>query len=108
MAPLIMLEDADAREARHASSSMVRGKTATVLGAWIVAFLVTIVVPTSFAVRQDVGGLELALFDFAWSSLTAPYYAHVLTVIYYKLADPDQPVIHPDVAAWKSVWNDER
>lgn len=106
MAPLIMLEDADAREARHASSAMVRGKTWTVLGAIVVAFLLTTIAPTALGLRYgyESYGVEQALFDLAWSSLTAPFHAHVLTVIYYKLADPERPIIHPDVAAWSSVW----
>ncbi len=106
MAPLIMLEDADAREARNASSVMVRGKTWTVLGAILVAFLLTTVIPATLALQYAYGsyGIEQALFDLLWLSLTAPFYAHVLTVIYYKLADPERPIIHPDVAGWSSVW----
>jgi cytochrome c oxidase assembly factor CtaG len=106
MAPLIMLEDADAREARHASSTMVRGKTWTVLGAVVVAFLLITLVPAAVSLEHgfDSYGFEYALFDLAWSSVTAPLYAHVLTVIYYKLVDPERPIIHLDVKTWRSVW----
>jgi hypothetical protein len=41
---------------------------------------------------------------FVWTSLTAPFAAHVLTVIYYHLTDPARPVIHDDVFTWPSVW----
>ena len=41
---------------------------------------------------------------FVWSSLTAPYEAHILTVLYSRFADPKAPVIHPDVRSWCSVW----
>lgn len=109
MAPLIMLENADAREARHFSSSMVRGKTATVLAAVVVSFVLT----SAGSVFAYVAGLEIGdfcfvAFEYAWASITAPFAAHVLTVIYYNLADPERPVIHPDVRTWKSVWSGER
>jgi len=41
---------------------------------------------------------------FVWNSLAAPFDAHVLTVLYYRVTDPARPVIHPDVLHWKSVW----
>ena len=44
------------------------------------------------------------LLSFAWSSLTAPFAAHVLTVLYYRLADATRPVIDPEVLKWRSVW----
>jgi len=30
-------------------------------------------------------------FDLVWGTLTMPLYAHALTVLYYRLADPEQP-----------------
>ena len=46
----------------------------------------------------------MTLVSFGWSSLTAPFDAHVLTVIYYRLTDSEVPVIHPAVLQWDSVW----
>jgi hypothetical protein len=40
----------------------------------------------------------------AWSSVRAPFTAHVLTVLYYRLTEPEQPVVHEDVWRWTSVW----
>jgi hypothetical protein len=48
-------------------------------------------------------GLD-TLLTFIWSTLTAPFQAHVLTVIYYRLADPERPIIDPAVLRWSSVW----
>lgn len=110
MAPLIMLEDADAREARHASSSLVRGTTATVLGALVVAYLLELFLPElalAFG-AIDLNGLAFFALGYVWSAIAAPYTAHVLTVIYYKLTDPARPIIHPDVVTWRSVWSDDR
>jgi len=44
------------------------------------------------------------LLPFVWNSVTAPFTAHVLTVIYYRLTDPERPVIHEDLLGWSSVW----
>lgn len=41
---------------------------------------------------------------FAWATVTAPFSAHVLAVVYYRLADPERPVIHEEVGRWRSVW----
>ena len=51
-----------------------------------------------------VGWITIYAIGFAWKSLTAPLEAHVLTVIYYRLTEPERPVIHEDVAGWESVW----
>jgi hypothetical protein len=50
------------------------------------------------------GAVGPILFSFVWSSLTAPFEAHVLSVVYYRLTEPERPVIHEDVARWQSVW----
>ena len=52
----------------------------------------------------DVDAVASILFSFVWSSLTAPFEAHVLSVLFYRLTDPERPVIHEDVARWRSVW----
>jgi hypothetical protein len=35
---------------------------------------------------------------------TSAFEAHVLSVIYYRITDPETRVIHPDVRSWQSVW----
>jgi hypothetical protein len=40
----------------------------------------------------------------AASAVAAPFEAHVLSVIYYRITDPENRVIHPDVRSWQSVW----
>jgi hypothetical protein len=39
------------------------------------------------------------------SIIAAPYAAHVLSVLYYRLTDPERPTINPVVHEWSSVWN---
>lgn len=106
MAPLIMLEGLSSGDARERSSAIVRGNTGTVLAALIVSFLLTnsLFFAPLAAGPPDYGPAFDGLLFFAWSSITAPFSAHVLTVIYYRLVDPDRPVIHENVASWNSLW----
>jgi hypothetical protein len=41
-------------------------------------------------------------------ALVTPYAAHALNVIYYRLTDPDHPIL-PDQPqqAWHSVWHEQ-
>jgi hypothetical protein len=107
MAPLIMLENYSSGGARRRSSEIVEGRTGTVLAAIVVEFLLVVslyLVPSAVAGFPDYGSAYDVLITFIWGSLTAPFSAHVLTVIYYQLVDPDRPVIHENVAGWKSPW----
>ena len=106
MAPLIMLEGLPASFARARSSEVVRGRTARVLLIVVATFLLIdgpgvmagLTLPNN-RISQHVGA-------FIWSTLTAPFGAHILTVVYYRLTDPARPVVHEDVERWASVWNE--
>jgi hypothetical protein len=106
MAPLIMLEHQTAGDARARSSDLVRPFTWPVLGAVVVTFLLTTAITTAPGLVVNLRGSPLLewLIRVALGSLTAPFYAHVLSVIYYRITDPENRVIHPDVRAWRSVW----
>jgi hypothetical protein len=107
MPPLIVLEDEDAGGARRRSSTLVTPFTWPVVGVVVATFLVTWV-PIKVAVialdQPDVSLLTVWLVNVLLQSVTAPFGAHVRTVLYYRLIEPDQPVIHPDVRTWRSVW----
>lgn len=104
MAPLIVLEGHYAEDARQRSSQIVRGQTRQVMEVVVLTFLLT-TAPSTVAFWYLPGGdVVQDVFGFVWSSLTAPFSAHVLTVLYYRLTDPERPVIHQDVARWRSVW----
>jgi hypothetical protein len=105
MAPLIMLESKTAGDARRRSSEIVRGSTATVLGALVVTFLLTAaILPFVLVTGISPGGVAYAVASFVWGSLTAPFFAYVLTVVYYQLVDPDRPVIHERFRGGASQW----
>ena len=42
-------------------------------------------------------------------AITVPYEAHVFTVLYYKLTEPEQPVLpeEPPRETWRSVWDED-
>jgi hypothetical protein len=107
MAPLIMLEGETARDARYESRVRVTPYTWSVLGVVVATFVTTALITAgipSVVAHRHVGAVGAYLVTVAASALTAPFYAHVLTVIYYRITEPDRPVIHPDVLGWRSVW----
>jgi len=97
LAPLVVLERAGVREASTRSTALVEGRTGIVLACVVSVFVLTDWV-------GHVGFGTATFLTFAWSTLTAPFAAHALTVVYYRLADPGRPVIDPVVLTWKSVW----
>jgi hypothetical protein len=103
LAPLIMLEGQWVQPARERSTELVRGRTATVALIIVVTFVLTNTVFWPIALADLDAGVRFAAW-LAWSSGTAPFSAHVLTVLYYRLTEPERPVIHEDVRRWASVW----
>jgi hypothetical protein len=103
MAPLIMLEGRFAGEARHRSSELVRGQTGAVALVVVVTFVLTDLLFWPIGFIDINPGLRYVL-AVAISSVTAPFSAHVLTVLYYRFTDPERPVIAEDVYRWTSVW----
>jgi len=105
MAPFVVLEGESASDALDKSRATVGGRTWEVM--WIVVATFVLLAGSSnliiyFALPE--GPVPAILFSFLWSSLTAPFEAHVLSVVYYRLTDPERPVIHEDVVRWRSVW----
>jgi hypothetical protein len=114
MAPVIMLEGDETFDALGRSRAIVRGNLDA--GAGDRTWSTLVVVGTSYIV----GGLALLVFwavygrslPITWyivitngySAIGAPYFAHVLSVLYYRLTEPAAPIIAPSVAQWKSVW----
>jgi hypothetical protein len=115
MAPGIMLEGRGMADALGRSRALVRGEdtqlgnqTWNVLVVLIVTFVFTAVIPgilTSFLILGFKGQSHASIVVGALiGTFTAPYQAHVLSVLYYRLTDPDRPAIDPAVRAWPSVW----
>jgi hypothetical protein len=104
MAPLIMLQGRGVLDSRRESARLVRGRTGSVLGVLILGFGLTLIPSVALALTIGRGTTGSILLSSLSQALVAPFQAHLLTVIYYRLTDPLRPVIHESVEHWQSVW----
>ena len=107
MPATVVLEGKSVGDARRRSRDLVRGHTVAVLVCIVIAYLVVALpaVLISVLVLQSTLGFQSStVISFVWSSLSAPFLAHVLTAIYYRRSEYQRPVIHPDVLQWRNVW----
>jgi hypothetical protein len=110
--PAVVLEGRSVRDALRRSNGLVTGQTGRVLVVVIVAGLI-----------QGIAGLAIHFafvslpgFWAVWvggtiaSAITVPYLAHVLTVLYYRLTEPERPVLpdRPPRDRWQSIWDEEK
>jgi hypothetical protein len=111
MAPAIMLEGRTAFSAKDRSRSIVRGEVDNGLGdrTWLAFWVVVI----SYALTGALPSLAGAAADYwvwSWaiwivlSAVSVPFQAHALSVLYYRLVDPERPAIAPEVKTWRSPW----
>lgn len=97
-APLIVLEGNRSGAARAKSSALVKGKTSSVLFTLVVMYVVVGVPSVGLQFAIGTGTVAAAVVAFVYAALSAPFEAHVLTSIYYRLTDPARPVIHRSAA----------
>lgn len=90
MAPGIMLERLWTFPARDRSRAIVRGEIENGLG-------------DRTRTRNTANWAQI-LAGNAIACLTAPFQAHLLSVLYYRLTEPERPAIDPSVWSWRSVW----
>ncbi|HZD87985.1 MAG TPA: glycerophosphoryl diester phosphodiesterase membrane domain-containing protein [Gaiellaceae bacterium] len=93
--PLVMVEGRSVRDAFSRSNELVTGKTLQVLAVVVLAGLVT-------TILASVATLAFGFLPTFWSAwiggtiggaIAAPYEAHALTVLYYRLTEPDRPIL---------------
>ncbi len=108
--PLVVIERLDVRSAFARSSQLVAGRTGQVLVVVVVANVVTSVVGAAITLAFDF----LPTFWAAWiggsvaGAIAVPYEAHVLTVLYYRLTEPERPVLPEEPRErWRSIWDEE-
>ena len=109
--PLVMIEGLSRREAFRRSSLLTRDRI------WRVLFLVLISLTIGTLIGLAVefpfssfhGFVAVWLTGTLGSAIAAPYEAHVLTVLYYRLTAPERPVLPPEPGSkrWRSIWDDE-
>ena len=99
--PAVMLEDATAGEAIDRSSELVEGRTLRVLVVVLVSATVELALP-ELALWIPVCYVESAIGSgvtyYAVLVLGAPYVAHLLNVLYYRLAQPGRPLLPEQLA----------
>lgn len=110
--PLVMIERLNRRESFRRSSDLVRGRTGRVLLLVVIALLISglmrLAVATLFGFIPGFVGFWAA--STIANAIAAPYPAHVLTVLYYRLTEPERPVLPTIVArpdTWRSIWDEE-
>jgi hypothetical protein len=109
--PLVIIERLKRRDAFARSSELVRGRTGRVLLLVLITYAIggvaALIIGRAFA--------PLPNFLAAWvggtvaGAIAVPFQAHVLTVLYYRLTEPDRPILpdEPTRSSWKSVWDEE-
>jgi len=108
--PLVMIERRGVREAFARSSELVTGRTGRVL---VLIFLANLITGVGGIVITEIFRF-LPAFGATWvgsavaGALTVPYEAHVLTVLYYRLTEPERPVL-PEAPDGRSgsIWDEE-
>ena len=108
-APVVMLEGLGPRAAMRRSRELVRGHGKDVFrviaNVWIrvglawFAFGEALNWLTSGTIALWLGGAIAA-------AIATPYAAHALSVVYYRLTDPDRPVIAEKTPGWQSIWHE--
>jgi hypothetical protein len=106
--PVAMLEGGNARDALRRSREIVDGNGWSVFKVMFAVGMLTTLVWIPFVIVSAGAGA------FGWwvamtiaSTLTAPYAAHALTVVYYTLTDPQRPVVLDPGHRWQSVWDEQ-
>lgn len=97
-APAIVLEGAPIGDALRRSNQVVRGRTVPVLALLVLVWAGVLVIGVALAALLG-GGVLGSVVGFIWQALAAPYEAHVLTALYYRLTEPERPVVHPAALA---------
>ncbi len=113
--PALVLEDRSVRDAMHRSRELVRGHGAAIFWLFFCVAVLTGVVQLVLVFGAVLlgGGRHIPLLIFLAglfaAALTTPYAAHALNAAYYRLAEPELPVLPERTEPrWKSVWHAER
>ena len=69
----------------------------------MISLALTGVLPNIAAAATDVWVWSWVIWIIL-SAVAVPFQAHALSVLYYRLVDPQRPAIDPQVRTWASVW----
>jgi Membrane domain of glycerophosphoryl diester phosphodiesterase len=113
--PVVMLEGLKARAAMRRSQELVEGHRGEVfrvlLNIWVrtgLAWILCTLLITAFAAGTSHPALTIWFGGVLAGAFVTPYAAHALNVVYYRLTEPDRPIIPEQPApAWHSVWHEQ-
>ena len=112
--PVVMLEGLGARAAMRRSQALVEGQRKAVfrvlLNIWVrtaLAWFAFSVLIGAFAADGSHRALRLWIGGVLAGAFVTPYAAHALNVVYYRLTEPDQPLIPERLPTWDSVWREQ-
>lgn len=107
--PVVMLERRSPRDAMRRSRELVRGNGRAVFNVMLSVGIMTGVVGLLFSIlARGHGFLSIWLAGTVAAALTAPYAAHAVTVLYYRLTEPERPVVLARGNRWQSIWDAQR
>jgi uncharacterized membrane protein len=113
--PVVMLEGLKARAAMRRSQELVEGHRGDVfrvlLNIWVrtgLAWILCTLLITAFAAGTSHPALTIWFGGVLAGAFVTPYAAHALNVVYYRLTEPDRPILPEQPAAgWQSVWHEQ-
>jgi hypothetical protein len=112
--PVVMLEHASPRTAMRRSRELVDGHGWSVFRVLLNVGIITALL--SFLIR--VVAIALVGTDHrslaTWVGITfggalaTPYMSHALSVLYYRLAQPERPLVPEPSKRWDSIWDERK
>jgi len=108
-----MLERLGARAAMRRSRELVEGHRKDVflvlVNIWIrtgIVWILCTLLIGAFASGTAHPALAIWFGGVLAAAFITPYAAHALNVVYYRLTEPDQPLLPKTDPAWDSVWRE--
>jgi hypothetical protein len=111
--PIVMLEGLGARAAMRRSEELVRGHRRDVfrvlVNIWVrtgLAWIACSLLVGAFAAGTTHSAFTIWFGGVLAGALVTPYAAHALNVVYYRLTEPDQPLLPEPARRWDSIWHE--
>jgi hypothetical protein len=111
--PVVMLEKKSPRAAMGRSRELVRGHSWAVFRVLLNVGIITgaLSLGVRFLAVAILGSSHITLATWVGATfggaIATPYLSHALSVVYYRLAQPDRPVIPEPGRRWATVWDEQ-
>jgi hypothetical protein len=105
--PVVMVEGASPRAAMRRSRELVRGNGRRVFLALLNVWVRIGICSIPFALVAHGSFVAMWIATALGAALTTPYAAHAMSVLYYRLTEPERSVVPEPQRPWDSVWTDQ-